>query len=280
MEVYDAVARKLAHDAATAALHDSQVAPGDITHLVTFSCTGFAAPGWEISLITDLGLPPSTQRLHLGFMGCHAGINALSCAQALWQADPSRTILLVGVELCSLHYQPGLSRDVILPNSLFGDGAAAAVIGNSTSVGASPTLELLATGSHHIPNSEKAMSWQIGDAGFRMTLDASVPDLIKASLRKAMQELVSSAGARLEAIAHWAIHPGGPRILEACLQALELPDDAGAVSRAVMQSCGNMSSVTVLFVLQRLLDEGASGYVGSAAFGPGLCAEMALLRIP
>jgi predicted naringenin-chalcone synthase len=95
-----------------------------------------------------------------------------------------------------------------------------------------------------------------------------------------MQELVSSAGARLEAIAHWAIHPGGPRILEACLQALELPDDAGAVSRAVMQSCGNMSSVTVLFVLQRLLDEGASGYVGSAAFGPGLCAEMALLRIP
>jgi predicted naringenin-chalcone synthase len=241
------------------------------------SCTGFHAPGVDYELITGLGLRPTTQRTHVGYMGCHGAVNGLRVAAAFTGADPAARVLLCAVELCSLHYFYGWEPSKVIANALFADGAAAAV-GSPADAAPADAWAVTATASRLLPDSAGAMTWTVGDHGFEMTLSKHVPRLIAAHVRPWLIEWLSACGLALADVGSWALHPGGPRILEAVEEGLHLPRDAAAVSRQVFSECGNMSSPTLLFILDRLRAAGAARPCVALAFGPGLMAEAALLR--
>jgi predicted naringenin-chalcone synthase len=276
MQLYREHAYPLACEAAERALLDSPLTAAEITHLVTVSCTGFVAPGVDVELISRLGLPPTTLRTHVGFMGCHGAINGLRVVTAYATADPEARVLLCAVELCSLHYRFQWDPERFVGNVLFADGAAALVGAGSSS--ADDAWRVTSTGSCLIPDSTDAMTWCVGDHGFEMTLSSRVPDLIGEHLRPWMAAWLASQGLTIEQIGSWAVHPGGPRIVAAVEESLGLPKEATAVSREVLAQCGNMSSPTVLFILDRLRARQAPRPCVTIAFGPGLVAEAALLR--
>ena len=266
----------LAAAAGEQGLAGAAISPAEITNLVTVSCTGFFAPGIDIGLVTRLRLPPTVGRLHIGFMGCHGVLNALRAARATVDADPAATVLICAVELCSLHYQYGGEPDKLVANALFADGAAA-LVGRAVRAGDN-RWRVVSNGSFLLPDAEDSMTWRIGDHGFEMTLSPRVPELIGRHLRPWMADWLASAGRRLEDIRSWAIHPGGPRILTAVGAALELPSAAIDPSAEILAQCGNMSSPTVLFVLERLQQQKAQTPCVMLGFGPGLVAEAALLE--
>lgn len=276
LDRYAESSARLAFAAARAALSDADLASDRITHLVTVSCTGFFSPGIDTVLPKILELPPTVARTHIGFMGCHGAINGLRVAQAFAESDPRARVLLVAVELCSLHFQYGWSEDSAIANALFGDGAAACVLARSDAA-PSDAWTLDATGSRLLPDSADAMSWRIGDHGFEMTLSSRVPALLERHLRPWLDEWLSSRGTSPTDVRSWAIHPGGPRVIDAVLHALELPETAVSASRAVLAEHGNMSSPTVLFILDRLRRNASPRPCVALAFGPGLVAEAALL---
>jgi predicted naringenin-chalcone synthase len=275
MRYYRQEAAPLAERAARAALESSPFAASDVTHLVTVSCTGFQAPGVDIELLQSLSLASTIERVHIGFMGCHGAINGLRVVRAFCDADPTARVLLCAVELCSLHYYFDWDPKKLVGNALFADGAAAAI--------AAPTdcgtpWRLAATGSYLFPNSTKAMTWQIGDHGFEMTLAARVPGLIAENLRPWLERWLLQRGIELRDVRSWAVHPGGPRILLAVEAALSLEREATAVSREILSECGNMSSPTVMFILERLRQREAPRPCVALGFGPGLIAEAALFQ--
>lgn len=275
MAYYADRAAPLAERAARGALADAGVDPDAITHLVTISCTGFMAPGVDIALIGRLGLCSQVERAHIGFMGCQGALNGLRVARALAGASASNRVLLVAVELCGLHLQYVDEPDLIVANSLFADGASAAVVG-ALDEGRDDRWTITAHGSTLIPDSLDAMTWTIGDHGFTMTLSARVPSLIESNLRPWMHTWLAAHGLRTEDIGSWAIHPGGTRILTAVEKSLAIEPATSVASREVLASYGNMSSPTVLFVMQRLIGAAAPKPCVALAFGPGLSAEATL----
>ena len=275
MEHYEAAILPMAAEAASRALDESGVLASEITHLVTVSCTGFSAPGYDLGLYGALGLDPGVQRTHVGFMGCHGALNGLRVARAFASSERSARVLLCAAELCSLHFQFGYDADLAVSNALFGDGAAA-LVGRSEPVDEPGRWRLVASGSTLMPGTADAMSWRIGDHGFEMALSARVGGLIGENLRPWMENWLASKGLSLSEVASWAIHPGGPRILGAVEEALGLDRSATAESREVLATCGNMSSPTVLFILDRLRRRQAPLPCVSLAFGPGLAIEAAL----
>jgi predicted naringenin-chalcone synthase len=277
MEQYIREAAPLAVEAALRALGEAAVDPGSLTHLVTVSCTGFHAPGVDIELIKQLTLPPTIERTHVGFMGCHGALNGLRVAAAFTRAAASARVLLCAVELCGLHYHYRWSPKKMVSNALFADGAAS-VVGVPPAVAPADAWQATASAACLFPDSEYAMTWSIGDHGFEMTLSTRVPDLLARNVRPWLVEWLAQCGLRLDEVASWAIHPGGPRILDAVEAALELHPEATAVSREVLAKCGNMSSPTVLFVLQRLRARQAPRPCVALGFGPGLATEAALFR--
>ncbi|MEM8865201.1 MAG: type III polyketide synthase [Planctomycetota bacterium] len=276
MQLYQQYAPPLALDAASKAMDESDVPRETITHLVTASCTGFVAPGVDSYLINQLGLPADTQRVNVGFMGCHGAINALRVADGLAASDPNNRVLLCCVELCSLHYFFDSDPDKLVSNALFADGAAALVLGGAGE--GDPVWRLRATGSCLLPDSLDAMTWDVGDYGFEMSLSAAVPDRIAESLRPWLTGWLDQQGVAMEDVTHWAVHPGGPRILSSVSESLELDAEALAASRSVLADYGNMSSPTVLFIAEELSRRGATGPCVMLAFGPGLAAEVALIE--
>lgn len=307
MRRYEQHASVLASNATVQALLASQVAATEITHLVTVSCSGFHAPGFDIELLQTVGLSSSVARTHIGFMGCHGALNGLRVADAFLKADPKSKVLLCCVELCSLHHQYGWSPDRVVSNSLFADGAAAVVLTNSLEsrtgtparleqVGARPqdsnvtgksarptdrassAWQLAASGSVVLPNTLDDMGWRIRDHGFEMNLSARVPEIIKQHLRPWLTDWLGSRALSLDDIRSWAFHPGGPRILTAAGEALGLSREQWATSEAILAEYGNMSSPTILFILDRLSREAAAGPCVALAFGPGLTIEAALLE--
>lgn len=261
MGIYAREAPPLAMAASRAALGDADIGASAITHLITISCTGFFSPGIDAQLIRELGLPPTVSRTNIGFMGCHAAINGLAAAAAICGADAKARVLMCAVELCSLHFQHGWNPDRIVSNALFADGAGAVVVG----IG-----EGIPLGQHRsaiIPDTTHAMGWAVGDHGFEMTLHPSVPDLIRGSLREVI------AGFMVDESTRWIVHPGGPRILTAVEEALSLEVSRLATSREVLRSEGNMSSPTVLRILQRQRAAGGDEPAVMLAFGPGLAVE-------
>lgn len=282
---YASDAVPLALRACRAALSDAACPESEITHLVTVSCTGFVAPGVDVAIIKQLGLAAAVQRTHVGFMGCQGALNGLRVAHALTRNAPDARVLLCAIELCSLHYRYGWDPDRLVANALFADGAAAAVIGphsaaarprRPTAAPADTPWRLRANGACLFPDSEAEMTWAIGDHGFEMTLSARVPDLIQRHLRPWLETWLSTHDLPLPGIQSWAIHPGGPRIVDSVAAALGLPESLTRASTGVLAEFGNMSSPTILFILQRLRQRAAPAPCVAIAFGPGLTAEAAL----
>jgi predicted naringenin-chalcone synthase len=276
-DVYREAARPLFAEAAGKALDAAtDVSAADVTHVITVSCTGFYAPGPDFHLVQDLGLRASTRRVHVGFMGCYAAFPALSMARAYVEADPSAVVLVVCLELCSLHLEPSEEVDDILAFSVFADGAAACIV---TGGNDAPGLRLAALDSTVAPDSENDMAWTIGDKGFKMVLSTYVPRILEANVENVVAPVLARHGWAHESITHWAVHPGGRAILDKVRDGLHLAEDRLTSSRTVLNDFGNMSSATILFVLDHVMTHAAPGErVMAMAFGPGLTVETALLE--
>lgn len=294
---YIAEAPPLAERAARSAMARlAGLASDQVTHLITVSCTGFHAPGTDDHLVRALGLPSSTERYHLGFMGCYAAFPALRMANAFCRADPGAVVLIVAVELCTLHLAPTRAVDSILATSVFGDGAAAAVVSSRELEGEQRPLELLATSTTLTLGGRQDMAWTIGDHGFDMVLSSYVPRVLEAEIASALAPLLERGGVTQDDVARWAVHPGGRAILDKVAIGLGLDEHALGVSRDVLAETGNMSSATILFVLERLTTAPEGGptptggwtqdrraeageLIASFAFGPGLTVDSALFRV-
>ena len=280
--------RREALPLALAAVHSSLAQVPDIeaksiTHLVTVSCTGMYAPGLDIELVQALGLRPDVQRTCVNFMGCYAAVNALKLANAFCLADATSRVLVVSVELCTLHFQKSHEDDHLISNALFGDGAAAALVQAAPLPNGAPSLALRGFHCGLEPDGHDDMAWHINDFGFEMTLSSYVPRLIQRGIRRLTDGLLAHLPVRLEDVHTFAIHPGGRKILETIEEALGLTRTDNRHAYHVLREYGNMSSATVLFVLREVLaqaipaDHGAP--VLSFAFGPGLTMEAMLLEM-
>jgi predicted naringenin-chalcone synthase len=284
-EVYRQQARGLFLAAAARALDAAQgISAADVTHVVTVSCTGFYAPGPDYEVVRGLGLDPSTQRYHLGFMGCYGAFPALRAARSFCLADPAAVVLVVCVELCTIHLHSSGDSDTILSSAVFADGAAAAVVSARPPASGETVLDLDVFETVLTPGGEADMAWTIGDAGFEMTLSSYVPRIIERHIRDALAPLLAADPGLVDlpyaAVDRWAVHPGGRSILDKVQANLALTDEQLEPSREVLREYGNMSSATVLFVLQRILHKSSSDVaerVCAMAFGPGLTVETALL---
>lgn len=264
----------LAMRACTAALAETAIEPARITHVVIVSCTGLFSPGLDAELIEYLGLARDVGRVDIGFMGCHGAFNGLRAAAALAHSTPDARVLLCCVELCSLHFSYGFDRERVIANALFADGAAAVVL----AAAGGATLRLVDAVSLLTDGSAAAMTWRIGDHGFEMGLTPEVPRRIRSSLRDWLAPWLATHRLRTSDVAQWDIHPGGPEIVRAVIDALELAPAAADASRAILAAHGNMSSPTVLFILQHMRQRNASGPIVALGFGPGLVFEAALFE--
>ncbi|MCC2981580.1 type III polyketide synthase [Sphingomonas sp. IC4-52] len=239
-----------------------------ITHLVVASCTGFVAPGIDQIIAARLNLPASTERVLIGFMGCYAAVAALRTARHIVRSDPAAHVLVVTVELSSLHLQETDDLEALLAMLQFGDGAAAALVS-----GEHGGIELGQPFATTLPDSADLIRWTVTDHGFAMHLSGEVPGRIAAALADANFALAITGGMPPSAVDAWAVHAGGRSILDAVGRSLNLPEDALSDSRAVLSDNGNMSSSTLMFVLARMLGRPIFGQGVALAFGPGLAAE-------
>ncbi|MFM7117367.1 MAG: type III polyketide synthase [Planctomycetota bacterium] len=281
MQAYEAHAGKLLHRAACEVVDAMQGGRESITHLVTVSCTGFCAPGVDYQLVESLGLSPQVERVHVGFMGCHGLINGMRVATALVQADPRARVLVGAVELCSLHQQYSEDSEQLVASSLFSDGAAALLVEATADERetSSPGWEIVSSLSCRLSQTADLMAWKIGNHGFQMTLSPRIPSVIEAELHQPLSEWLAEQQLTTREIRGWAVHPGGPRVIDAVGESLELVDGQLQPSRDVLSEFGNMSSPTVLFILERLNAPVELGeHVVMLGFGPGLQVEALLLR--
>lgn len=271
MELYAQEAPALAKESVENLFNNHQIQPECITHLITVSCTGFMAPGIDQYLITELQLPDHVQRTNIGFQGCHGAINGLAVARRIAESEEEAVVLVVCAELCTLHMQQGLRRDDLLPNSLFADGAASFLVPSvATPYSQQACYRIAETRTHLIPGTDQLMSWKIGDSGFRMTLDSRVPDAIGAVL----PTLLNQWG--WEEDAAWAVHPGGPKVLSAVAGIPCIGKEKLQESYRVLRDFGNMSSPTLIFILERIIKT-TPRTINMLAFGPGLNIEAAKL---
>jgi len=253
--------------------------PQSITHLITVSCTGMYAPGIDLDILGHYGLSGSIHRTQINFMGCYAAINAMKVACSICKSEPNAKTLVVCVELCSIHLQEMANDDQILSGALFGDGAVAFTVENKPTNAIS--LELSGFYCDVMPQGKKDMAWDIGDFGFEMRLSSYVPQLVENGAFDLIQKLKSTLD--ISDIQHWAIHPGGKKIVQAAQEALQLNDSQVSHSFEILRKYGNMSSPTVVFVLNEILERlnntHYGNYIVALAFGPGLTLESALLKI-
>jgi alpha-pyrone synthase len=234
-----------------------------ITHVLVTSCTGLYAPGLDFQIVEHLGLSPDVERTMIGFMGCYAAINALKLARHIVRSEPKAGVLILNLELCTLHFQETQNLEQILSFLVFADGAAASLITAREQGFALDSFKAVI-----VPETGELITWKIGGLGFDMLLSGQVP----AALSRALQN--GELMAERNDIDLWAVHPGGRSILDAVEQGLELPQDALSASREVLSCFGNMSSATVMFVLEKMMQRAHAGQRGCAmSFGPGLTAE-------
>lgn len=244
-----------------------------ITHLIVTSCTGLSAPGIDLELITRCGLKSDIERTFVGFMGCYAAINGLKLARHIVRSEPQALVLTVNLELCTLHLHETDKLDEMLSFLLFGDGCAATLVSAEPRGAAMESFHAAL-----VPQTQDLIRWNIREQGFDMVLSGAVPAAIQAALAKGRSDIMQDRATR--DIALWAVHPGGRTILDAVQQAFALAPDDLAASRSILNQYGNMSSGTVMFVLERLMRGAAPGAPGCAmAFGPGLVAETMQFRM-
>ena len=261
----------LGKQAVAGALDAAGLAPGDVGLFAVATCTGYATPGLDIRLASDLGMPAGLQRLLVGHMGCYAAIPGLA-AVADFVTARSRPAVLLCCELTSLHVQPAQDDlEQVVAHALFSDAAAAVVV----EPGASRGHRLAGVVARTDASTADHMTWDVTDLGFRMGLSPRVPDVLSRHVGEVVDELLAAAGLRTSDVAGWAVHPGGPRIIDVVRDELGLAEEQVAASRRVLAEHGNCSSATVLLVLQELAD--VDGPIVAMAFGPGLTLYAALL---
>lgn len=281
MELYEQHALPLA----TAAINNcfsklKDFDPASITHVVTFSCTGMYAPGLDIEIVNSFGLSRNVERTCINFMGCYAAINALKTAAHISRSDANAIVLVTGVELCTLHYQRSNDPEQLIANAIFSDGAAAGIIScrHIAHNGSGIALSLDRFYAEFEHSGAGDMVWRVGNNGFDIHLSSDVPARLESSIHSLITKLLDKQDMTLEDITHFAIHPGGVRILQACESALGIGHERNTFSYDVLRSYGNMSSVTVMFVLEKYLSslKDAGESVLACAFGPGLTMEAML----
>jgi alpha-pyrone synthase len=243
-----------------------------ITHVLVTTCTGLYAPGLDFDIVDHLGLCTSVERTMIGFMGCYAAINGLKTARHIIRSEPSSRVLMLNLELCTLHLQETHDLEQVLSFLLFADGCAASIL-SAEPVG----LAMDSFRAVQIPDTRDLITWKIRGLGFDMFLSGKVPIAIGKGLDGIGQDIVGPL--TTDDITLWGVHPGGRTILDAVERGLALPPDALSASRSVLERYGNMSSATVMFVLDELMSRAQPGERGCAmSFGPGLTAETMLFH--
>ncbi|HVT59988.1 MAG TPA: 3-oxoacyl-[acyl-carrier-protein] synthase III C-terminal domain-containing protein [Thermoanaerobaculia bacterium] len=274
------VAQEVGGAAVVDALERAAVDRAEVDALIFVTVTGVATPSIDARLINRLGLPARIKRMPIFGLGCVAGAAGIARAADYVRAFPDQVAVLLSVELCSLTLQPeDLSIPNLIASGLFGDGAAAVVVVGGERPAAGPRI--VATRSVFYPDSERVMGWDISEEGFRIVLSAEVPRVVRDFLRRDVDDFLAGQGLRRADVASWVCHPGGPKVLEAMEEALELPEEALAVTRKSLREVGNLSSTSVLLVLADTLEEhrpppGSWGML--LAMGPGFCSELVLLQ--
>jgi predicted naringenin-chalcone synthase len=243
-----------------------------ISHLIVTTCTGFSAPGIDLEVIALCGLSSSIERTIIGFMGCYAAINALKQARHIVRSEPEARVLIVNIELCTLHLKETTDLEKLLSFCLWGDGCSASLV-SADPVG----FSLDSFRAIVAADSRELMTWSVRDDGFDMVLSGQVPAAIHDTLNAGIGIVLGNKS--VAEIDLWAVHPGGKSVLDAVERALTLPPEALMPSRTVLRENGNMSSATVMFVLERMLADAEGGEAGCAmAFGPGLTAETMMFQ--
>jgi len=274
------VAQQVGEQAVRKALDLAGLEPADVDCLIFVSVTGVATPSIDARLMNRLGLAPRVKRLPIFGLGCVAGAAGISRAADYVKAYPDQVAVLLSVELCSLTLQ---LRDFSIPNlissGLFGDGAAAVVVVGSERRAAGPRIR--ATRSIFYPDTERVMGWDISERGFQVVLSAEVPEVVRRYLRRDVDEFLRDQGLSRKEISSWVAHPGGPKVLIAMQEALELQPEALQMTWESLEKVGNLSSTSVLMVLQETMksrcpEPGALGML--LAMGPGFCSELVLLE--
>ncbi|XID94727.1 type III polyketide synthase [Paenibacillaceae bacterium WGS1546] len=274
MDVYRRESVAIAERAARLALDDARLRAGDVTHLIAVSCTGIYLPGLDAELTTRLELSTDVNRIPLTFLGCAAGLTAIRMADRIVRHEPQAKVLVATVELCTLHIQPSFEKEELYSASFFGDGASACVVGMPDRRGEG-VFEIRGASSAIIPGTADMMGWTVGNHGFLLRLSSQIPRLIGQVVPPAFERFWG--GGSMPEL--WAIHPGGKGIVDALQTAFRLEESQTETSRSVLRDYGNMSSATILFVLERLRERerrsASDARPGVAlAFGPGMAAEM------
>jgi alkylresorcinol/alkylpyrone synthase len=276
------VALELGEAAIREALTRAGLAPRDVGHLLFVTTTGIATPSLDARLVNRLGLQPSVKRTPIFGLGCLGGAAGLARATDTLRAFPEEVAVLLSVELCSLTLQQDdLSIPNVVATGLFGDGAAAVVLGGGARPERAGVPRVVATRSVFYPETEWVMGWDVVDTGFKILLSAKVPEVVEGRVGADVDSFLGAHGLRRADVRHWIAHTGGPKVLEALRNGLALPEDALARSWASLREVGNLSSASVLFVLRDHLDgaKARPGDVGLvAAMGPGFACELLLLR--
>jgi predicted naringenin-chalcone synthase len=282
MQEYEKWSKYLVKNAVEGLIKKTNVNPSEIERLITVSCTGFYAPGFDHYIVEQFNLPKTVKRTHIGFMGCAASIIGFNSVLESLALDQESNILLVSCEICSLHLQLAPTRDNILSNMIFADGAAAALFSRSEELSKKRGLKIINTQSVLFPSSADYMGWKIGNNGFEMILSSELPKIILNQAVPTAVKMLESMGVKKESVKHWALHPGGRAILDSLQKGLCLSDEEMQPSRRVLNNYGNTSSVSILFVLNEFLREGKlekGESLCAIAFGPGLSMEMALFKV-
>jgi alkylresorcinol/alkylpyrone synthase len=276
------VAQETGEAAVLAALAKAGLAPGDVDALYTVTVTGVATPSLDARLVNRLRLRPDVKRVPIFGLGCLAGAAGVARAADYLAGHRDEVAVLLSVELCSLTLQPeDLSIPNLIASGLFGDGAAAVVMVGSERAAASAGPEVLASRSAFYYDTERVMGWDISERGFQVVLSAEVPEMVRRHLRQDVDAFLAEQRLERADLASWVAHPGGPKVLEAMQEELELPPEALALTWRSLREVGNLSSTSVLLVLEETLEghRPAPGSLGLLlAMGPGFCSELVLLR--
>ncbi|MBS9523427.1 type III polyketide synthase [Litoribacter ruber] len=271
MRVFQQEAPSLAIKAISNCLSNSEVKAEEVTHLILVSCTGMYAPGLELEIMGKMGFKDTVERYCIHFMGCYAAFTAIKMADRICTSDPEAKVVLACVELCTIHFQKDYNEDNLLANALFGDGAAAALVANSKQ-----GIGIKDYQSNLVREGEGDMAWHIGDFGFEMKLSKYIPGLLEKGIEALGKKLEEKF--KLSTIKNFAIHPGGKMILKKVEESFGIDSEQNCFAHQVLRDFGNMSSATILFVLEKILkQDGNPGEILAMGFGPGLTLETLLL---
>ena len=274
------VAQDVGEQAVREALAQARLEPADVDCLIFVSVTGVATPSIDARLVNRLDLSPRVKRLPIFGLGCVGGAAGISRAADYVKAYPDEVAVLLSVELCSLTLQlQDLSIPNLISSGLFGDGAAAVIVVGEERPASGPRI--VATRSVFYPDTERVMGWDISEKGFQVVLSADVPEMARRNLRQDVDDFLGAQGLSRSDIVSWVAHPGGPKVVSALETALELQPDALDLTRESLETVGNLSSTSVLLVLQETMrsrrpEPGSYGML--LAMGPGFCSELVLLE--